>query len=99
MPLSEEILGKLRIIRMRRKRIWYATALFLPVPMVAYLIGGEVVLNIAGYSMMAVWAAANLSASRSRCPRCNKVFSRGTGLINPWRSNCGTCGLNINGHG
>jgi len=97
-PLSEEILEKLNTIRMRRKRVWYVAALVLPVPMVAYLIGGENMMNFAGYSMMFAWLAANGYASTSRCPRCGEVFSRGPGLINPWRTNCGTCGLNIDGH-
>ncbi len=98
MPLSEPILLKLRIIRMRRRRIWYVATLFIPVPLVAYLVGGDFAFNIAGYAMMAIWIAAIVSMSTSRCPRCDEVFSRGPGLINPWRTNCGTCGLNIDGH-
>lgn len=86
---------KLELIRKRRRRVWVVAGSFVPVLYCVYLVGGEDALNVAGYAMIGIFAVTGCLAFGARCPRCRAVFSRGPGLINPWRSQCGTCGLRL----
>lgn len=94
MSTAEEARG-LERIRVRRQRAWLATLALFIVPILAALLIGREVFQLAAVASLVAWAGLSWFAAGSRCPRCGKLFcfNDESLVVNPWRRSCGHCGL------
>ena len=91
------IVEGVREIRRRKNTVWILVALFLPLFLVAQLVGQKVLL----YSTilyMVICFAAGLRLTAVRCPRCGEFFHSGLSPWRAWRGKCGHCRLALDNY-
>jgi hypothetical protein len=93
-PLTDGERDGLRGIVSRRQWTWRIWLGGIPTAAVLALVAGERVFTAAAFAYLVLWCVVIFRAGFARCPRCHAFFDRGRlGSWNPWRRECGSCGL------